>query len=177
MKRQMTITGCMLTLCFAGVAAASEAETDAWANSDRRPTGTAGASARYEGDVGWTRTDAESGRVSLARGIAVGLDEDGLSFSASHALSARNGLAFAGNLNLSIGLDGQVSVSGGRSVAAGPVQRSAQAGGIANARRFGTTSLADVSARSDRYGRAEAQTFSRNSAPRRILRPLRLRRR
>jgi hypothetical protein len=163
----------MMWMSLGGVALAREAETDAWARSNNRGHGTAGADARYEGDVGFARTRAESGKLSFARGVSVGVDERGLSFSASNAWATRFGIAGAGNFNLSINRDGQVSVSGGRSVSAGPIHRSAQAGGFTAATGRQAIGISSASARSDRYGRAEARTFSRNSGPKRVIRKIR----
>lgn len=117
-------------------ALASEAETSASASSrSDQPRGTAAASARYQGDVGFARTDARSGRISLARGVAVGLDENGIAFSASHALATRFGIAVAGNFNMTIGLDGRVATSTGTVLSTGPLHRSASAGGSATTGR------------------------------------------
>jgi hypothetical protein len=113
----MTLAGFSL---FAAAAFASDAETSATAGPGRYGTGTAGATAHYEGDYGFARTDSRTGQVNVARGVAVGVDEDGISLSLSNALAPRYGPAVATNFNMSIGADGRVSSSTGRAEADGP---------------------------------------------------------
>ncbi len=101
-------------LWMAGAAIASDADTSATAGPGRYGTGTAAATAHYEGDYGFARTDSRTGAVNLARGVAVGVDEDGISLSLSNALAPRYGPAVATNFSMSIGTDGRVSTSTGR---------------------------------------------------------------
>ena len=63
-----------------------------------------------------TRTRTSTGRVNLARGLAVGFDRDGMDVSFSHAIAGRIGPAYAGTFNLSIGRDGRVTGSYGGAV-------------------------------------------------------------
>ena len=167
MKTLRLLTASLFTLSAASTALGSDAETSATAGSSRyQRDGTAQATARYEGDVGFARTDSHSGSVNLARGVAVGVDRDGLSLSVSQAVAPRNGSAVATNFNLSIGRDGRVSGSTGLSVADGPQRRSATAGGQASAdpRRSGASSFASGS--TDRNGTVRAVTRADNYRPR-----------
>jgi hypothetical protein len=172
MKRARYAFGALLMLSVSGVAVASEAETSAQAGSAGRRSGTAQATARYEGDVGVARTNTRSGRVSLARGLAWGLDEDGLSLSASHAVAGRFA-AVARNFNLTIGMDGQVAVSGGRSVSVGPRYRTAGAGGLAGSQRGRTYAVSSAHGESDRRGVVRTKTYSRSSGRGGLVRRLR----
>ncbi len=169
MKRATHILTCLAMLSGGGLAAASEAETWANAGGSRRGNGQAEASARYEGDVGFARTQTRSGRVNTARGLAVGVDENGLSLSASNAVSLPNGQAVARNFNLSIGRNGEVAVSGGNSVSFGRQQRSAQAGGSTTAGPRRTVATSTAAGRSDRRGFSRATTHSRHSGGRRVI--------
>lgn len=140
---------------------ASEAQTSATAGRNGgRGSGTAAASARYEGDQGFARTDTRSGAVNLARGVAVGVDEDGLSLSISGAIAAPNSPAVATTLNITINRDGQVATSSGVSIADGPSQRSATAGGATGSGRIAPTATAAASGRTDARGRVDASTRS-----------------
>ncbi len=156
MKKLLIATGIMLS--FACVPAlAADAETTASAGSGRGRDGTASATARYEGDVGFARTDSRSGRVSTARGVAVGVDEDGLALSVSGAVAGPGGRAIATNLSIEIERDGDVSISSGRADSRGRLFREASAGGVAG--RGSATSVA--SGRSDRYGTVRVKTDAR----------------
>ena len=136
MTRIKSLAATLCMLCTVAGASGGEAETSATAGGNRyRSNGTAAATARYTADIGFARTRSRSGRISTARGIAVGFDENGLTLSASHAVAGRFGLAVATNFNLSIGTDGSVSLSHGGAVAIGPAHRSASAGGRATAGR------------------------------------------
>jgi len=162
MKRARHTLGILLVLSMSGIVAASEAETSARAGSRRGQSGTAEAMARYQGDIGAARTSTQSGRISLARGLAWGLDENGLSLSASHAVAGRRN-AVARNFNLTIGTDGRVAVSGGRSVSVGSRYRSAGAGGLAGSQRGGSYAVSSAHGQSDRRGVVRTQTYSRSS--------------
>ena len=165
MKR---VLGTLLAaLSMSGAALAGEAETSATAGSSRgNRNGTAAATARYAGDVGFAQTRTNSGRVNTAQGVAVGFDRNGLSLSVSNAVAFGQGPALASNFNLSIGRDGRVSHSTGRALSTAPVHRSATAGGSAGNRR-GATSFA--SGKTDRFGRVQAATRANDTGPR--LRP------
>jgi len=169
----------ILTLLAANVglttALASDAETSAAAASNGlRRDGYAAATAEYDGRVGFARTDSRSGPVNLARGVAVGVDEDGLSLSISNAVATRFGPAIATNFNISIERDGDVSTSNGVVVARSPISRSVTAGGGATAGRFGgggATSFA--TGQTDRFGRVDAKSESHAHRPlRTVLRKL-----
>ncbi len=142
----------------AGLVFAGEASTGAWA----RNQGGAGASANYVGQGGpaYTRTDTRSGNINLARGLAVGFDQDGLDFSFSHAIASRFGPAFAGTFNLSIGFNGSVSGSYGGVVSNGGVNRSAEAGGNTRSGPAGSQSQAMARGDANPWGTVNARTDS-----------------
>lgn len=128
---------------------AGDAATSATAGSNPRTGGgTAAATATYDGRVGFARTDTRSGRVNTARGVAVGVDENGLSLSVSTAVAGRVGPAIATNFNLTIDRDGDVAHSTGVSVANGPGPREVTAGGSTGATRntIGATSFGHAKA-------------------------------
>lgn len=156
-KFSMTLSVAMMT----AAAFASDAETSATAAGSRDArNGTASATARYAGDVGFARTDTRSGEISRARGVAVGVDRDGLTFSLSNAFATRDGLGLATNFNISIDRDGRVSRSGGIALADSPIERSVAAGGSATNGRFGAPATSYATAHADRYGRVEARTYA-----------------
>jgi len=162
MKRGRIIASGIIGVLATMGAWASDAESSATAGSGRTArNGTASATAHYAGDLGVARTDSRSGRqVSLARGVAVGVDRDGISLSVSHALATRAGLALAGTFNLSIGRDGTVSQGVGRVVAAGPAYRSASAGGAISTGARGRPATVVVSGHTDSAGRVHAVSES-----------------
>jgi hypothetical protein len=126
--------GSLVFLAMTSAALASDAETSATAGSnafDRN--GTAAATAAYDGQVGFARTDADSGRINRAHGVAVGFDRDGLSLSVSNAIASRFGPAIGSNFNVSIGLDGRVSTGRSLAISRGPLSRSVSVGGRATA--------------------------------------------
>ncbi len=154
-----------------GTTLASDAETNASAGN-----GTAAATARYEGDIGFARTQSRSGRITTAQGVAVGVDEDGLSLSLSRAIDTPWGPAIASNFNLSIERDGDVSFSTGRSVAQGQIERVAWAGGGATTgqRPSGGSAWATAGGHSDALGRVDARTHAEQRraierTPRRVI--------
>ncbi len=145
MKRTMRKSVlCGMILMLAGVlpALGSDAETTARATGSRLGPGTAAATARYEGDLGFARTDTRSGTVNIARGVAVGFDEDGLSLSFSTAIAPRLGPAFGTTFNMTLGSNGEVAHSIGTSVATGGLARTVSVGGSATSTHFGSTSTA-----------------------------------
>ena len=151
-------------------ALAGEAETSASAGSNRyQRNGTAAATARYDGNLGFARTNTRSGPVSSARGVAVGVDRNGLSLSVSNAAASRFGPAVATTFNLSIDRDGSVSRSGGLAVSQGPIHRSATAGGRVGTGRQGHAPMAFATGETDRFGRVHAVTRSRDHRPRRVV--------
>lgn len=143
-------------------ALAGEAATSATAGSN----GTAGATASYNGGgPGIARTDTRSGPVSIGRGLAFGIDEDGLSLSTSHAVATRFGPAVAGSLNLSIGFDGSVSGSHSNSVARGGFAREASAGGSTRVGFGGPVSTATAGGSTVGGGSVVANTDSYTRRP------------
>lgn len=169
MKR-IAISGTALAaLVLSMPALASDARTSASAGSSRfQRNGTAAATATYQGDLGFARTNARSGWVSTARGVAVGVDQSGVSLSVSHAVAPQRGPAVATTFNLSIGRDGRVSSSTGLAVSTGPLHRSATAGGRAGTGRFSSGAVSQASGRSDRFGRVVATTRAQDHRPRQI---------
>jgi len=168
MRRLRTLITTMALAAAPALTAASDAQTSATAGSSRyNRNGAAQASARYDGDFGFARTDTRSGSTSSARGVAVGVDESGLSLSVSNAFASRGGPAVATTYNISIGRDGRVSRSGGMSVADGPIHRSAAAGGSVGTGRHGRNATAYASGRTGRHGRVQARTDS-NQGLRRV---------
>lgn len=170
MKRLTILTATLAMMLTTSIALASDAETSASAGSNRyQPNGTAAASARYDGRVGFARTDTRSGPVNAARGVAVGVDESGLSLSVSKAVAPRHGPALAVSFNLSIDRDGRVSRSRGLTVSDGPLHRSATAGGRVSTGRCGNAATAFASGKTDRFGRVQATTHSQHDRPRRVV--------
>ena len=162
----MTMTGLGM-----GTAVAGEASTSATASNGWSGRGTTAATANYTGDdnsVGIARTRTNStGNVNTARGLAVGVDEDGLDFSFSHAIASKFGPAYAGTLNLSVGRDGEVSGSYGNSTATGGTERSATASGVTRVDRRGGTSSAVTGGDTRNGGTVRATSNSYNSDSRR----------
>lgn len=149
------------TLAWAG-----EASTSATAASNGRRTGTAAATADYDGNgVGFTNTKADSGRLNFARGISLGFDEDGLSLSTSYAVAPQFGPAAAGTFNMNLGLDGSVSGSTGRTIAEGSRTREVSAGGWTGNNRFNSSAGATVAGNTGPRGRviAESRSYDRPS--------------
>jgi hypothetical protein len=165
MRQLMTTSAMMMTLWLVAPGWASEAATSAGVSGNRYGPGTAHATASYVGDRGFARTDTQSGKVNLARGVAVGIDKDGLSLSVSHAVDAGRGPALATNFNMSIGRDGSRSVSLGAAVADGRLERAASAGGSTAAGRNGSVALSTASGHTDRFGRVRVVTKAENHRP------------
>ena len=159
--------GMMIGLMGIATAWAGEANTSASATNGYGHPGNASATANYDGVGGEgfarTRTDT-AGSLSLARGVAVGFDQDGLDFSFSHALAPVVGPAYAGTFNMSIGTNGQVSSSYGGVISAGGAVRPAEAGGITRSGPFGANAQATATANTVGGGRVDAWTRS-NSSP------------
>ena len=166
LSKKLATLGMFGSLFATAAALAGDAETSARASGGGwRRSGTATATARYEGHLGFARSDTRTGRLNLARGVAVGVDEDGVSLSLSTAIAPRLGPAFATNFNLSIGTDGSLSHSTSTSMALGGSSREVSAGGATTTRRGGSaTSLA--SGRTRHGGVVHATTRSHNHRPR-----------
>jgi len=162
MRNVVRSTVSLMWMSLAASTLASEAETSAAAGNNRRGDGFATATATYEGDIGFAGTRTHTGEVSLARGLAVGFDEDGLSFSASHAISTRWGIGIARNFTLTLGRDGQVAVSGGTAVSRGQRHQSAEAGGWAGSEGHRTVAASTASGTSDRRGTVTTRTHARS---------------
>ena len=183
MKRMMTTT-IMLLMGPLGMTTTlgSEAATQASVTNGRRGNGSAMATAQYEGTVGLARTRTQTGKVTLARGLAVGFDEDGLSVSVSHGVASRRGPAYAGTFNLAINPNGQVSGSYGGVLSRGGSSRSATAGSSVQAARRGgsATAFATGHTRGGGTVKASTQSYQRRVRVARAvqskLRSLRLRR-
>ncbi|MCG8405471.1 MAG: hypothetical protein MI923_09760 [Phycisphaerales bacterium] len=152
------------TLLTAPLAFAGEASTSASAGSNGFGPGTATATAGYNGGGrGYARTQTRSGHVNFGRGVAFGIDRNGVSFSSSHAIAGRFGPAVARNFNMTIGFDGRVSRSSGTTVAGGSATRQAQAGGFARAVRGNPTSASTVSGRTGPRGFVQARTDAKSN--------------
>jgi hypothetical protein len=162
-KIRILMTAASAVFTISSFSLAGEAFSNAGAGWNAYGNGTADATAGYRGDgQGYAHTNTQTGRVNVAQGISWGLDEHGISFSASHAVASRFLPATAGNLNISIGFDGSVGTSGGLSFADGPVSRYANAGGSALTNRSGSTAQATAGGRSDPYGYVQAKTFAQS---------------
>lgn len=153
----------LLALLTAPLAFGGEASTSASAGSNGIGPGTATANAAYTGGGrGFARTQTRSGRVNFGRGVAYGIDRNGVSFSSSHAVAGRFGPAVARNFNITIGFDGRVTRSSGVSVASGSPAREAHAGGFANARRGNPTSVSTAGGRTGPRGFVRARTDAKS---------------
>jgi hypothetical protein len=142
-------------------ALALDTQTTASAGSNGRGSGTAAATANYTGDgIGFARTQADTGKVNFARGLAVGLDENGLSLSNSFAVAPQYGPAIGGTFNVHIGTDGGTTVSTGRVTADGDRNRSVNVGGSAGGNRFNQHSIATASGNTGPRGEVRAETHS-----------------
>jgi hypothetical protein len=168
-RTHQTIAAALSLVLTAGAAVASDAATSAAVGGGFGRPGTAAATARYEGDFGLARTDTRTGRVNIARGLAVGVDEDGLAFSLSNAVLTPGGVSVATTLNIGIDRDGDVSTSTGLAIAAGPREREASAGGRVSTRPDGGGATSIAQGRSDRNGRVIARTHSDDDRPRRVV--------
>ena len=152
---------------------AGEASTNASAGNFGGPRGgTATATAHYDGadgGVGLARTRTDTGDVNFARGLAVGMDKNGLDMSFSHAIADRSGPAYAGTFNLSIGNNGDVSGSYGGAFSEGGRVRSAEAGGSTRTDRRGPVSTAFARGHTSPGGRVIART---HTYTRPVIRPV-----
>jgi hypothetical protein len=162
--------GMMMAIMGMETALAGEANTSASATTGRGHPGNASATANYDGVGGEgfarTRTDTTGG-LSLARGVAVGFDGDGLDFSFSHAIAPTAGPAYAGTFNMSIGTNGQVSTSYGGTLATGGAARTASAGGATRSDGHGANAQATATGNTVGGGQVNAWTRS-NSTPSRV---------
>jgi len=156
----------LLTLIAFLPAFAGEASTSAGVTQIGSRPGTVTANAAYIGDGrGQARTNTRSGPVSLAEGLAFGVDREGIDFSVSYAIATRFAPALASTFNLSIGRDGSVAGSGGLSVAGPAPIRSVNAGGFALSQPGGSISGAMAGGRSDPRGTVTGRTWSDSRPP------------
>jgi hypothetical protein len=149
---------------------ASDAETTASATGNRYGPGTATGTSRYFGDVGFARTDTRSGDVNVARSVAVGADENGMSLSVSWAVAPNRGPALASNLNMTIGRDGQVATSGGLSIAQGGISRTASVGGATGVGPAGPVATSTAGGQTIGGGIVRASATSDTYQPARVVR-------
>lgn len=165
MTRMMIVAArVMLTLAISTAAFAADARTSAQAG--QRPgqrNGDASATAQYEGDIGFARTNAVSGPTSASRGVAVGVDRNGLALSVSTAYAPAGGPSIGTSFNINIGAAGGSAHSRGDATADGPIERNVAVGGQVGQSRGVPQATASASARSDRLGMAQAQTHSQSS--------------
>lgn len=162
MTRFLNYSVTFLGLFLTSAAIASDAATSASAGNANGQPGTAVATATYEGDRGFANATSRTGAVDIARGVAVGIDQDGLSLSISNAIATRNGTAIATNFNLEIERDGDVSWSRGAAVSNGPLQRSATVSGSAGNNGGHGTAMSLASGKTDDFGRVRVATESHN---------------
>lgn len=171
--RSKNTTLLMTLMTLGGLATptlASDAETSATATRGYGRSGTATGMARYEGDLGFARTDTRTGRINAARSVALGVDRDGVSLSVSHAIAPQRGPALAANFNMSIGRNG-TSHSSGHSVARGGLERSVTAGGATTSgTRYSRPVATSIAGGKTSFGGVvRAQTRSHSSPERRIV--------
>ncbi len=172
MLRMKSILAAATCTLFATLAAsASDAETSASARGGRGQPGSASASARYVGEVGFARTDTRTGVLNLSRAVAVGVDRDGLSLSLSTAIAPQRGPALATNFNLSIGANGQVSHSNGQALAQGGRDRYVSAGGRSGT-HLGGSAISTARGLTRHGGIVRVSTQSRQDGPRSGMRRL-----
>jgi hypothetical protein len=169
MNTQAAKMAVIMALMMSAPALAADGETSASASSGRGRSGTAAASAHYAGDVGFARSDTRTGRINLARGVALGVDENGLALSVSTAIAPRFGPAIATTFNMSLGRDGHSSASFGTALAQGPAERGVSAGGATTSRPGGAT-IASASGQAP-GGVVRVAAGSQDHPPR--MRPLR----
>ncbi len=178
MNQQRLIISALAAVALGAMASAvlaAEADTSANAGTSYG-RGNAEASARYEGQIGFARTKSKTGKISLARGLAVGVDHNGLSLSASHALSLRGGVAVARNFNFSLGRDGQIAVSSGGALSLGAHQRSAGVSGFSGVWHGSPKAASSAYGKTDPRGIVKTRSTARTSGPRgphrrRLLQP------
>jgi len=146
------------------MASAGQATTSASAGQTGRGPGTATAGAAYNGNgPGFAQTRTRSGPVSMGQGVAFGMDRNGVSFSASQAVAGPLGPAVASTFNLTVGFNGRVSGSQGRSIAGGSRSRQASAGGSAGMRHGRPRAMSRAGGRTGSRGFVRATTRSRTT--------------
>jgi hypothetical protein len=169
---KLIILSMVCCLGFSAFVRAGEASTSATASSWGWGRGVASATADYAGGgPGYAKTRTRSGPVNVAQGVALGLDQGGLSFSSSYAVAPGRGPAVAGTLNVNIGLDGQVSTSVGRTVARGDRSRTVFASGGVGPGHGARPATATVTGRTGPRGdvRSFTESSQRRPYPRRAV--------
>lgn len=167
--RLATLTA-VIGLAAAQTTLAGEATTSAGVSQVGTHPGTATATAAYNGDGrGHADTITRSGPVNFARGVAYGVDQNGLDFSVSYAVGGGLLPVRARTFNMSIGRDGSVSRSSGVVDASPSLITSVQAGGFARSQRGGSISAATASGRSEPFGTVVGRTWSQSSRPPRLI--------
>ena len=156
------LTFATLAIATTSFALASSASTSATAGYNRYAGGNAAATASYTGEQGFARTDTKTGRVNIARGVALGVDENGVSLSLSNAVATQNGPAVSTTFNLSIGAAGNSAMSVGAAAATGGTAREATSGGSTYAQRYRSGATAVSTGRTSGTGRVVAITKSRD---------------
>ncbi|MCC6359230.1 MAG: hypothetical protein IT450_10830 [Phycisphaerales bacterium] len=140
MKAIKAISAVLAGLMISGAAMAGDARTSAEASNGLLRDGSATATAQYQGKAGFAQTASHSGRVNTARGVAVGVDKQGMTLSVSNAVAPKIGPAVAVNFNIGIDRDGDVTKSRSIVVAKGPLLKKVSAGGeVHNGRRDDST--------------------------------------
>ena len=163
MKTLKTIAATMTVIGMNALALAGDARTTAGASSNPfTGGGTATATAAHNAPIGFARTDTRSGPINAARGVAVGVDRDGITLSVSAALAPKLGPAVAANFNMTIDRDGDVSRSTGLAVAKGPGTREVNVGGETHTGRFGAGSSSIANAKAP-HGTVRVITRSRSN--------------
>ncbi len=163
MKTIRTIAATFTMISLNALALAGDARTSAGATSNPlNGGGSATATAAYNAPIGFARTNTRSGPINAARGVAVGVDKDGLTLSVSTALAPKLGPAVAANFNITIERDGDVSRSSGIAVAKGPANREVNVGGETHSGRFGAGSSSNATAKAP-HGTVRVITRSRSN--------------
>lgn len=163
MKRQpRTWLTVATVISLAAASFASDAETTARAGNNR----TAGATANHNGRIGFARSDARTGSVNLARGVALGVDRHGVSLSVSQAVAPRFGPAIGGTFNLTIDRDGDVSHSRGIAIGEG-AQREVVVGGQTGVHRGRHTATAHATGNTSPGGRVRSKATAHTPPNRR----------
>lgn len=163
MKTLRTIAAALTILSANSLAPAGDARTSAGTSvNPLTGGGSATATAAYNAPIGFARTDTRSGPINAARGVAVGVDKDGLTLSVSTALAPKLGPAVAASFNIAIDRDGDVSRSTGIALAKGPSTREVNVAGETHTGRLGAGSSTIANAKAP-HGTVRVITRSRSN--------------
>lgn len=163
MKTLRNIAATFTMISLNALALAGDARTSAGASSSPfAGGGSATATAAYNAPIGFARTDTRSGPVNAARGVAVGVDREGITLSVSTAIAPKLGPAVAANFNITIERDGDVSRSTGIAVAKGPFNREVNVGGETRTGRSSAESSSTATAKAP-HGTVRVITRSRSN--------------